>query len=99
MKIALGQARDGRMHILGEMRRGIDAARDSVSAHAPRITTISIPREKIRDVIGSGGKVIREICAVTGAKIDIEDEEEERSEEHTSELQSLMRNSYAVFCL
>ena len=74
MKIALGQARDGRMHILGEMRRGIDAARDSVSAHAPRITTISIPREKIRDVIGSGGKVIREICEVTGAKIDIEDD-------------------------
>jgi polyribonucleotide nucleotidyltransferase len=74
MKIALGQARDGRLHILAEMNKGIDHARDSVSSNAPRITTISIPKEKIREVIGTGGKVIREICEQTGAKIDIEDD-------------------------
>jgi polyribonucleotide nucleotidyltransferase len=74
MKIALGQARDGRLHILGEMSKGIDHARDSVSSNAPRITTFSIPKDKIREVIGTGGKVIREICENTGAKIDIEDD-------------------------
>jgi polyribonucleotide nucleotidyltransferase len=74
MKIALGQAKDGRLHILGEMAKGIDHARDSVSGNAPRITTISIPKEKIREVIGTGGKVIREICEQTGAKIDIDDD-------------------------
>ncbi len=74
MTIALEQARAGRLHILGEMSRGIASARDSVSSTAPRITTIHIPREKIREVIGQGGKVIREICEVTGAKIDIEDD-------------------------
>ena len=56
------------------MASGIAAAREGVSEHAPRITTISIPRDKIREVIGTGGKVIREICEVTGAKIDIEDD-------------------------
>ena len=74
MKIALGQARDGRLHILGEMAKGISSARNEVSKNAPRITTFSINKDKIREVIGPGGKVIREICEVTGAKIDIEDD-------------------------
>ncbi|MDO8607407.1 MAG: polyribonucleotide nucleotidyltransferase [Phaeospirillum sp.] len=74
MKIALNQAKDGRIHILGEMNKGLDHARDSVSGNAPRITTMSIPKEKIREVIGTGGKVIREICEQTGAKIDIDDD-------------------------
>lgn len=74
MKVALGRARDGRLHILGEMQKALTSAREGVSGNAPRITTISIPKEKIREVIGSGGKVIREICEVTGAKIDIEDD-------------------------
>ncbi|MDA0655530.1 MAG: polyribonucleotide nucleotidyltransferase, partial [Proteobacteria bacterium] len=74
MKIALAQAKDGRLHILGEMKAAITAARDDVSQNAPRITTFQIPRDKIREVIGTGGKVIREICEATGAKIDIEDD-------------------------
>jgi polyribonucleotide nucleotidyltransferase len=74
MQIALDQAKDGRLHILGEMNKSITAAREGVSSRAPRITTISIPRDKIREVIGTGGKVIREICETTGAKIDIEDD-------------------------
>jgi polyribonucleotide nucleotidyltransferase len=74
MKIALGQAKDGRIHILGEMNKGLSTARDEVSGNAPRITTFQIPKEKIREVIGTGGKVIREICEQTGAKIDIEDD-------------------------
>ena len=74
MKQALAQARDGRLHILKEMHRALDHARDDVSRHAPRITTIKIKKDKIREVIGTGGKVIREICEVTGAKIDIEDD-------------------------
>jgi polyribonucleotide nucleotidyltransferase len=74
MKVALDQARDGRMHILGEMSKSLDTARSEVSGNAPRITTITIPKDKIREVIGTGGKVIREICEVTGAKIDIEDD-------------------------
>jgi polyribonucleotide nucleotidyltransferase len=74
MRIALDQARDGRMHILGEMARAIGGARDAVNQNAPRITLINIPKEKIRDVIGSGGKVIREIVEQTGAKIDIDDD-------------------------
>ncbi len=74
MKIALGQAKDGRLHILGEMAKALTGAREGVSSNAPRITTISIPKDKIREVIGSGGKVIREICETTGAKIDIEDD-------------------------
>ncbi|MCH8035580.1 MAG: polyribonucleotide nucleotidyltransferase [Proteobacteria bacterium] len=74
MEIALNQARDGRLHILGEMAKALDHARDGVSDHAPRITVITIPKDKIREVIGTGGKVIREICEVTGAKIDIEDD-------------------------
>jgi polyribonucleotide nucleotidyltransferase len=74
MKIALGQARDGRLHILGEMAKALEQAREAVSNNAPRITTVTIPKDKIREVIGSGGKVIREICETTGAKIDIEDD-------------------------
>ena len=74
MKIALEQAKGGRLHILGEMAKALEGAREEVSANAPRITTFSIPRDKIREVIGTGGKVIREICEVTGAKVDIEDD-------------------------
>ncbi|OYD86185.1 MULTISPECIES: polyribonucleotide nucleotidyltransferase [Azospirillum] len=74
MKIALGQAKDGRLHILGEMAKALTGAREAVNENAPRITVINIPKEKIRDVIGSGGKVIREIVEQTGAKIDIEDD-------------------------
>jgi polyribonucleotide nucleotidyltransferase len=74
MRIALDQARDGRLHILDQMAKALSGAREAVSSNAPRITTITIPKDKIREVIGSGGKVIREICEVTGAKIDIEDD-------------------------
>lgn len=74
MEIALGQARDGRLHILGEMTKALAGAREEVSGNAPRITAFSVPKDKIRDVIGTGGKVIREICETTGAKIDIEDD-------------------------
>ncbi|MBI2255176.1 MAG: polyribonucleotide nucleotidyltransferase [Proteobacteria bacterium] len=74
MKIALGQAKDGRLHILGEMAKGLTGAREGVNENAPRITVINIPKDKIREVIGQGGKVIREICEVTGAKVDIEDD-------------------------
>jgi polyribonucleotide nucleotidyltransferase len=74
MKIALGQAREGRLHILSEMTKALGKARDSISDHAPRITVIKIPKDKIREVIGPGGKIIREICEVTGTKIDLEDD-------------------------
>jgi len=74
MRTALDQAREGRMHILGEMSKAIAGSREGVSKHAPRITTFTIPKDKIREVIGTGGKVIREIVEVTGAKIDIEDD-------------------------
>ena len=74
MKVALEQARDGRLHILTEMEKAIGQGRDTVSDNAPRVTTFSINKEKIRDVIGPGGKVIREICESTGAKIDIDDD-------------------------
>jgi polyribonucleotide nucleotidyltransferase len=74
MHIALSQAREGRIHILGEMAKALAGARETVSDNAPRITTFSIPKEKIREVIGSGGKVIREITETTGAKIDIDDD-------------------------
>ena len=74
MRIALDQAREGRLHILDEMDKAIAGNRESVSDHAPRITTISIAKDKIREVIGPGGKVIREICEETGAKIDIDDD-------------------------
>jgi len=74
MKIALEQAREGRIHILGEMSKALTEGRDDVSGNAPKITKISVPKEKIRDVIGSGGKVIREITEYSGAKIDIGDD-------------------------
>jgi polyribonucleotide nucleotidyltransferase len=74
MRIALDQARDGRIHILGEMARALTGARSDVAATAPRITIINVPKEKIREVIGTGGKVIREIVELTGCKIDIEDD-------------------------
>jgi polyribonucleotide nucleotidyltransferase len=74
MRTALDQAREGRDHILGEMAKALTGARDTVSDNAPRITTFSVPKEKIREVIGSGGKVIREITETTGAKIDIDDD-------------------------
>ncbi|PSC02513.1 polyribonucleotide nucleotidyltransferase [Alsobacter soli] len=74
MRVALGQAQEGRMHILGEMAKGISGARAELGQYAPRIETIKIPTDKIREVIGSGGKVIREIVEKTGAKINIEDD-------------------------
>jgi len=74
MRTALDQAREGRAHILGEMAKALTGARNEVSGNAPRITSFSIPKEKIREVIGSGGKVIREITETTGAKIDIDDD-------------------------
>jgi len=74
MKQALAQAKEGRDHILVEMNKAMDAPREDVGEFAPKIETISIPTDKIRDVIGTGGKVIREIVATTGAKVDINDE-------------------------
>ncbi len=74
MQVALGQAKDGRAHILGEMAKALGEVRGELSAHAPRIETMQIPKDKIREVIGTGGKVIREIVASTGAKVDIDDE-------------------------
>jgi len=74
MRVALDQAKGGRLHILGEMGKAIGHARDQLGEHAPRIEIIHIPTDKIREVIGSGGKVIREIVEKTGAKINIEDD-------------------------
>ncbi|MFO1117509.1 MAG: polyribonucleotide nucleotidyltransferase [Beijerinckiaceae bacterium] len=74
MKVALGQARDGRLHILGEMNKALTGARSELGEFAPRIETMKIPTDKIREVIGTGGKVIREIVEKTGAKINIEDD-------------------------
>jgi len=74
MKTALAQAKEGRAHILGEMAKALDHTREELSAHAPRIETMQIPKDKIREVIGTGGKVIREIVAETGAKVDIDDD-------------------------
>nr|WP_137676542.1 polyribonucleotide nucleotidyltransferase [Parerythrobacter lutipelagi] len=74
MQTAMEQAKAGRAHILGEMTKALGNARGEVSKHAPRIETMQIDKSKIRDVIGTGGKVIREIVAETGAKVDIDDE-------------------------
>jgi polyribonucleotide nucleotidyltransferase len=74
MRKALSQAKEGRAHILGEMAKALDHTREELSAHAPRIETFQIDKSKIREVIGTGGKVIREIVATTGAKVDIDDE-------------------------
>ncbi len=74
MEKALEQAKAGRLHILGEMNKALSAGRTEFSAHAPRIETMTVPTDKIREVIGSGGKVIREIVEVSGAKVDINDD-------------------------
>jgi polyribonucleotide nucleotidyltransferase len=74
MRVALTQAKDGRLHILGEMAKALTTARAELGEHAPRIEVITIPTDKIREVIGTGGKVIREIVEKTGAKIDISDD-------------------------
>ena len=74
MKVALAQAKDGRIHILGEMAKALDTARPEMGEHAPRIEVIQVPTDKIREVIGTGGKVVREIVEKTGAKIDIQDD-------------------------
>jgi polyribonucleotide nucleotidyltransferase len=74
MRIALDQAHAGRKHILGEMEKALTSARTGVKENAPRITVITVPKDKIREVIGTGGKVIREIVEKTGTKIDIEDD-------------------------
>jgi polyribonucleotide nucleotidyltransferase len=74
MRVALEQAAEGRLHILNEMSKALGTARTELGEHAPRIETIKIPVDKIREVIGSGGSVIREIVAESGAKIDIEDD-------------------------
>ncbi|MEN0652938.1 MULTISPECIES: polyribonucleotide nucleotidyltransferase [Hyphobacterium] len=74
MKTALDQAKGGRMHILEEMNKALNTSRGDLAEHAPRIETITIPVDKIRDVIGSGGKVIRQIVEETGAKVDVNDD-------------------------
>lgn len=74
MEKALAQARDGRMHILERMRTALTAPREKMSAYAPRIYTIKIKPEKIREVIGPGGKVIRDIVATCGVKMDVQDD-------------------------
>jgi len=74
MRVALGQAKRGRMHILGEMAKALAQSRPELGEYAPRIEVIQIPTDKIREVIGAGGKVIREIVEKTGAKIDISDD-------------------------
>ena len=74
MRVALDQANAGRLHILGEMSKALTGARTELGEHAPRIETIKIPVDKIREVIGSGGSVIRDIVATSGAKVDIEDD-------------------------
>ena len=74
MEIALDQAKEGRIHILDEMAKAISNSREVLAESAPKITTMKIKLEKIRDVIGPGGKMIREICEATGAKVDIEDD-------------------------
>lgn len=74
MDDALNQAKDGRLHILGEMAKALEYSREQLSEYAPKMSSFKINPSKIRDVIGSGGKVIREICETTGAKIDIEDD-------------------------
>ncbi len=74
MEDALSQAHDGRLHILSEMKSALSDSRNSVSSNAPRITILTVNKDKIREVIGPGGKMIREICETTGAKIDIDDD-------------------------
>ncbi len=93
MKIALGQAKDGRIHILGEMAKALTAARAELGEHAPRIETLKIPVDKIREVIGTGGKVIREIVEKTGAKINVEDDGTVKVASANGEFRSAPRSS------
>merc|ERR1711916_150241 len=86
MKTALAQANGGRMHILGEMSKALGESRGELSANAPQMESMQIPVDKIREVIGSGGKVIREIVETTGAKVNIEDDAKD-----------VRQNSNAVF--
>jgi polyribonucleotide nucleotidyltransferase len=74
MKVALQQAKEGRLHILGEMAKALDVTRSTLNEHAPKMKTIKISRDKIREVIGSGGKVIRDICEKSGSKVDIDED-------------------------
>ena len=74
MEIALDQAKEGRIHILNEMSKAIGSSREALADSAPKITTMKVKLDKIRDIIGPGGKMIREICETTGAKVDIEDD-------------------------
>jgi polyribonucleotide nucleotidyltransferase len=74
MKVALEQANHGRLHILQQMAKALDSSRTEVSDYAPRMAHMKINRDKIREVIGAGGKVIREICETSGSKIDIDDD-------------------------
>lgn len=74
MQTALDQAKGGRLHILGEMAKAISEGREELGEYAPRIETMTVPTDKIRDVIGAGGKIIRQIVEETGAKVDINDE-------------------------
>ena len=74
MEVALKQAKEARLHILSQMSKSLTSSRTAVSTHAPKMHTLTIPRDKIRDLIGPGGKNIREICETTGARIDIEDD-------------------------
>ena len=74
MKEALAQAKEGRIHILGEMAKAIEKPKEKISDYAPTITTFHVHKDKIREVIGKGGAVIREISETTGAKIEIDDE-------------------------
>ncbi len=74
MRTALDQAQEGRLHILNEMAKSLDHAREELNQNAPRIETLKVAKDKIRDIIGTGGKVIREIVEVTGAKVDVEDD-------------------------
>lgn len=74
MQKALDQAKGGRLHILSEMSGSLSTAREELNEFAPRIETVAVPKDKIREIIGTGGKVIREICEVTGAKVDIDDD-------------------------
>ena len=74
MQTALGQARDGRIHILDAMEGALGSARSQMSAHAPKIVSIKIPVDRIREIIGPGGKIIREICATSGATVDVSDD-------------------------
>src|SRR2546425_6119819 len=94
MRAALANAREARLFVLAKMREAIEKPRPELSPYAPRFVTIKIRQEKIREIIGPGGKVVRGIQEQTGTKIDIEDDGRvtvfsSRSEEHTSELQSL----------